>query len=662
MKLSCLIFLILASLLAGCQGYVPDAAPDDSGEDRITEIITEASFPEMNFSASSRSLGEQPVLDQLHVNLFVFDKNGVMLQFIGPEDVEVVAINEADKIVTFKVRNIYSSSQPRRLHFVVSSVDDLHAQTGGEYITAMASETTTMPALVVSDGNDAYWGVHEVESITDNMSLHIKLIRNFVKLSVKLHENVRKFKLLGYTVVNRPNRGTVAPFIYRDHLFAQFLNPENQLRPYEEIIADGYLGVNPAGSDTDLTCTGAEEVEEALSESERRIAAGEADTPCYIYERTQSSFISAGKDTQVTYLIVKGIYNNKVNYYKIDIGQDKDGKFAFYDLIRNFQYTLLIKEVGGEGAESVRDAMNGAVHNNLSASIVNSDLFSIGYDNEKIEVSATTVTFTEKTEDYELRFRYTPAGNEAIDAEKLRVYDLTKDAEYSMTGVGTSNPKAIDLSGEVIRKAELIKDSDGWYILRVSTGETPTDSRWLEQNIRVYYSGGAAGLGRTISFMARKPWEYKEIKVSSAPATTMKSDFTIDFTLPDGMPSYLFPLVWVFESDKQNIYAKSGTDLLVNVGNTGFEGATTDKVTFYQWRIEWEDYASRATGNGALYQANFRMNTSATEDQQYSTASIDRASIAGRTANNGTSGFCIKVSLDGQQFFKPYYLNVARSN
>lgn len=245
-----LFILFLTAFLLGCENHFTPEVPEAGASDNIpVSILTGASFPEMDYGAFSRAMDDEPTVEELlsslKVNLFVFDASGVMLQYIGPEDISVVNIDPVSKHVFFKVHNIYSSSLPRRLHFVITSAEDLHDVTGGEYISAMASETTTMPALVVANGIDAYWGIKELDSITENMELTVKLIRNFVKMTVKSTVDENVFRLLGYTVVNRPGKGTIVPYIYKDHLFASFLNSENDLISYDEIIAQGYFGVNP---------------------------------------------------------------------------------------------------------------------------------------------------------------------------------------------------------------------------------------------------------------------------------------------------------------------------------------------------------------------------------------------------------------------------------
>lgn len=658
--------LIISVILTACAAQdMPDVPDGETPDGTPVEILTGASFPEMDFGVSSRAMGDEPTVDELlntlNVNLFVFDPSGIMLQFIGPEDISIVNIDPVSKHVYFKVRNIYSSSRPRRLHFVITSAENLHQISGGEYIAAMASETTTMPALVVAGDTDAYWGIKELDSIVENMELTVKLIRNFVKLTVNSTADESVFRLLGYTVVNRPSKGTIAPYIYRDHLFASFLNSDNDLISYDDIIAQGYFGVNPAGSDEGMTHTTESEVMAALQESENRLAAGASDSPCYIYERSQSGLTSAGSDAMVTYMIVAGEYKGKRCYYKIDIGRDKEGKFGFYDLLRNFQYTVEITEVGGEGSPTLIDAMNGAAHNNLSTSVVTRDLFSIGYDGEKIEVSSTRVIFTEQTVDYSLRFRYTTPQGVRFDPSKLKIYNISDESvEFNVSGVTATQGKSIDLNGEVIESATITSGEDGWYNLNVSTKAVPTDSRRLEQNVRIYYSGGAAGLGRTVTFMLRKPWEFTDV-VHTNPGSAISSDFSIGLTLPSGLSQSQFPLIITFESDKQNIYALNGSPLSVSTGRSGFDGATTDDVIFYEWRIEWSDYTAAGTDGGGRLDAQFRVNTTSAEDRAFNTLSIDAADIPGRNPDNGSSDFCVRIANYGQKYIQPYYVNISRN-
>ncbi len=640
-----------------------DIQPDTSGfvvpDGTPVEIVAAAEFPEMNFGSSSRAMGDQPtaneLLNSLKVNLLVFDDAGIMLQFISPTDISIERIDEAAQKVYFRVSNIYSSSQPRRLHFVVSSAPDIRELEGGELITAMANETTVMPALMSEGDTDVYWGLSELLNITNDMTLEMRVIRNFVKLSVR-NSDTGDFKMTGYTVVNRPGKGTIAPYIYKDHIFASFLSPDNAtLKSYDEIIAQGYHGVNPTGSEASMTHTTLAEVQASLAESERKLAVPGNDSPYFFYERSQSDMATGGSSTAVTYIIVKGELKGTVYYYKIDIGHNVDGDFKFFDLLRNFHYTVDVTEVGGPGATTLEDAMKGVAHNNISASVVTRDLFSISYHREIIEVSDTRVIFTEQTANYKLRFRYTvPAGLDyTFDSANLKIYDMSSEenTHYNMSTMGN-----IALGGEVIESASLSQGTDGWYVLNITTNNIPTDASRKEQTLRVYYSGGTTNLSRTITLMLRKPWLLTDV-TSTVPTTGRNSEFSVKFTVPPGLVSSQFPLILTLESDKQNMYAQKGTDLHVAVGKSGFKGATTDSIMLYEWNIPWSQYDAE---NGKEYTATFLTNTTSAEDKSYITSGIDAATNGKRETNNNSYKFCIRIANKGQKYIEPYYVNITR--
>lgn len=635
---------------------LPDGTP--------IEIETAAEFPEMNLGPDSRAMGDQPTTDELlnslKVNILVFDTAGVMLQFIRPEDISIKRI-VADTVY-FRVRNIYSSSQPRRLHFVVTSIADIRDMEGGDLITSMANEKTVMPALISEGNTDVYWGLSDVPEITNSMKLEMRVIRNFVKLSVISSESTDKFKLQSYAVVNRPGKGTVAPYIYRDHDFASFLTSDNEIRSYDEIVAQGYHGVNPAGSEASMTHTTPAEVQASLAESERLLSVPGQDSPYYFYERSQSEFDAAGSGAVVTYVIVKGEYNGTTYYYKIDIGHNRSGKFVYYDLLRSFHYTVNITEVGGPGAATLEEAMAGVAHNNISASVVTRDLFAISYHNEQITVSDTRVIFAEKTADYQFLFRYTvPEGLDyEFDPAHLKIYDVSDDTkEYDMSGLGGNRTKAVDLSGEVVESAYLSQGNNGWYILHITTKDIPSDARRWEQNLRVYYSGGTVNLGRTVNLILRQPWHLSDVTYTQ-PSATRENEFSLTFSLPPGLPTSQFPLTLTFESDKQNIYAKKGTNLYVAVDKSGFKGGTTDNIILYEWNISYSQYHHDDGTEGGQYTAYFLTNTTSDEDKDYNTAGIDRTANGDRSTNNGTGMFCIRIANKGQKCIEPYYVNITR--
>lgn len=112
----------------------------------------------------------------------------------------------------------------------------------------------------------------------------------------------------------------------------------------------------------------------------------------------------------------------------------------------------------------------------------------------------------------------------------------------------------------------------------------------------------------------------------------------------------------------------------MSVGKSQFPGATTDKIIYYEWRIEWEDYARDTDGDGSIdveggtLTAPFLMNTFAEEDRLYPTTGIDRAvaaladpaGFAARNANNGTVNSSIRIANKGRKYLEPVIVNITR--
>ena len=55
-----------------------------------------------------------------------------------------------------------------------------------------------------------------------------------------------------------------------------------------------------------------------------------------------------------------------------------------------------------------------------------------------------------------------------------------------------------------------------------------------------------------------------------------------------------------------------------------------------------------------------RINTTSTQDRAYNTSGIDAAGLTGRTANNGSAGFCLRIANKGRKYIQPIYVNVSR--
>lgn len=663
--LSYILALLTALMLPACSDET-DAPRRPAADGEPVTLTLSAEIPELTSGVGSRSFIDIPTADyvrSLAIHIFVFDESGVMLQYARPTDVTLKSIDEINRVVTFTVANLFTSSNKRILHIIATTIDDLTDDSkvgGAENIRAMANENTSMANLIIGDNNDAYWARVELDAgINDETALSLRLLRNFAKITVEYSpspdaSSAHTFSLLGISVANRPNIGTIAPFQFRDNFFAKFFNDDKEPITYDEIRRTGYFGVNPAGVDESLLNTTAESIAAELARNSLE--------PVYFYERSQSGYLSGTVSDNLTYIIVKGLFDGEVNYYRIDIGADDMGRFTFFDILRNFQYTLHITEVGGPGAKTVEEAINAPAHNNLSTSVVTKDLFSIGYDNQRIEVSTTSAILV-TGEDYDLRFRYTLSDGSAGNPAKLFIYDPTDELdEISMSGCQTAPKPVNNLEGAVISSAKVQgPDAEGWYTMTITPKDAPT-AGYRDQNIRIYYKD-TNGLGRTVSLQRRQPWNIggnglrhdnrsytagmTAPAVSTITGAYRKDPVNIYTFLPAGMGESIFPLTLLFESDKQNVYAHPEGPLTVtSLDRSGFTDGTSNRVIAYERRIEWNEYRDAAR-TGMWLATPFLYNTTLAEDQQFSTARLDRADDTanpGRVDNNGTGRFAMRIS------------------
>lgn len=681
------IVLAVASMLAACSDEVmlnpgsdisvPDGTP--------IEISSAIEIPEMYFGNGHNSrilkeeIDETYLRETLQIHLFVFDKTGSMRQFIEPRDIQITSVDVEKKTAYFLVKNIYASSEPRTLHFVIlpkkdkGGVDDLRELKGGEYIDMMANEKVVMPALQIGNQTDAYWGRVEVDNIANRTTVALKAVRNFAKIIVSTvidpeDEKYGYFEIDAYAIVNKPAHSLIAPYITKNHLFAEFYD-DSGLKNYDDVKNQGFNGINPSDANDALFCNTVEEVANELEKSNQLITGNTSggykvslgNSAYYIYEHQQSGLAQAASSAKVTYLIIRAKRNGNTYYYKVDIGYEDQGKFYYYDIIRNFQYTIQINAVTGNGASSLAEAMQGAAVNNLTASIVTRDLFSIGYENDKIEVSNTRAFITSPNATHTFQFRYT-INDGTVDPSKLKIYDFNNEDDPSKHYNMKDNANGSDLenlhSAYVIKNASIKQMADGWYELTFTTGNLPSGSERYEQTLKVLYEGGSY-LARTFTIMLRQPWQFENVtEPSGNVGAGYNQDISIQFTLPDGLSQTQFPIVVTFESDKQNIYAVPGQDLTVNYVKSGFNGATTDNVISYERRFEYEEYVAQKT-----YTVNFKTNTTSAEDKAYNTASIETQE-GGRTGNNDSPNFCIRMgdrNPDGMKYLKPLYINYTRT-
>lgn len=296
-----------------------------------------------------------------------------------------------------------------------------------------------------------------------------------------------------------------------------------------------------------------------------------------------------------TYVIVAGRYNEatEVTYYKIDLGREEpvdatqpNGAKIFrnYAILRNYHYAVTITGVAREGYATVKDAIEGTVFNNLSASTETRDMTSLSDGTDLIGVNTTKFVVTKAGEELVFKCKYT----KGINSDNPTV---AQKGELNFIGL---EPGSIISS---VTEESVDNDSIVYTISTKAPSDIPQ-----EQTFTVV---GPSGLGRTITLLSHTPWKLSNIETftgsdNTRPTATadntiigagMGDPLTIYFDLPDGMSSAWFPLQFTLESNRQNIENNSAANstLVVTTGQSLWTEITDSRVGYIK-TVTYEQY------------------------------------------------------------------------
>ena len=568
--------------------------------DGTMNITLNAQIPGM--TAASRAMGETPDYSSLKLYLLVFEKDEGLKQLERPGSQQTIDddIHSGATLLQFRAE-LEPTEKETTIHLIATNAPDFEQQIG------FGSEELVISRLYTKDGYEAYWQriqlgtnipskeqamvnddgtrnekysdaeADKARAIVKKLS-HVPMVRNFCRVSVQ--NSATNFTLTGLYVLNTVDRGSVAPYVAANRAGERFVdyyyeddadgNKAYKGRDYAYISSQGHIGTLPAG----VTLTNRPEDFEP----------GDNIDPVYFYERP-----ARANSTERTYVIIRGnvdieesnntaakSYTNR--FYKIDLGyidpaitgadNKAVGVFAYYNLLRNFDYLVRINSVEDAGYESLADAAKGAVFNNFSASVEARNMTSISDGTDMIFVNFTSYVFTQPNEWVDLEGQY-----RTRIAENNGGYVHNELITYSMDTSGDNVISSIDVIEEDNDPDEDAKND--WNIYRVR-GTDPTDM--LRQQTVYIYRGrkedGTYGLYRVITFFSHTPWSLNHINTyaglwesaTDIPSWDWPNDdyfceigqskgspLTLFFELPAGLPQALFPMEFVIESDRQNI-------------------------------------------------------------------------------------------------------------
>ena len=386
------------------------------------------------------------------------------------------------------------------------------------------------------DNLDVYWNFVELTSIDANSvtSLqHVPLVRNYVQIKIDETSNFTGLTNIEYALYNVPTKGRVAAYNTNPAAtskFANFLNG-TACQTYDNLLVTQKYAGNEAYDDGSL-----------LSEN---LAWKDTDVVSYMYERNHSQRVNP------TCMLIRGTYNGSTSYYKLDF---VDNNGDYYNLLRNFIYTMKVTKVSGPGYDSAEKALNKPAGNNISSDTKTASYTNVSDGTSQLYVSTTSILFTQ-TQPVDLYFKYIPA-----------ISDPTTTSNADVVISGTTGDVLASVSDVV---AVTTGQYDGWSRITLYPKDIPA----IAASQELTFSESESGLKRIVKLRSQPPYAGMTLNVVQDKVQSASGqDVTLQITLPTGLPESLFPLRLFIRSAANSIYPDYGTNMPAESqnGNYGF--------------------------------------------------------------------------------------------
>ncbi len=564
-------------------------------------------------SAATRAMGDN-VEGTPALWLAVFDGEGYLVEWTKAFD---CVTNNG--VTTFKA-TLHATMEKRVMHFLLNYVDD-----SAELELDYGHENNVIGGLTVERNRDVYWQRVElpegINGSTDQNGTVAKyltkvpLVRNFSK--IKVTEACDHFDLLGFYVLNVPNRGTVAPFI--NGSFVKYYNENAQFngasftpKTYATLNTEGYTGTMPDDDERTNKHT-------VFTESTTLL---DKDASYYLYE---STYINGNKDKTVSVLL-KGNYNGTVYWYRVDLVKPdaETGVIEYFDVLRNFAYTINITHVTA-GKTSAKDAIEQPAGNNILSSLDIAHLTNVSDGTATLEVNYTDTVLI-SNDAVTVRYKFTDTGSGAHNNNDIA--NKSNECGWYLTYDGQTAPVEVAIANS--------NSTDGWRDVTISVNDATITER-KEVSITFFATSSTKTvLSRTVHYTLM-PQQPMLVECPELVPATVGSDVNVNILIPDGLPEAMFPLDFAIESQaagNTSYLAQYITPANSETVSVKTDGSIVDisnlkgKKSFqYVVTLSYEDYKNavvteRTLSNGQtmsmrLYPTLFKTNTAQSASTVY---------------------------------------------
>lgn len=518
---------------------------------------------------ATKAMDHIPDIHSFH--LVIFDENGMFVEVAKAEIVgQPTMNNERDYVQAFKVV-VTLSDQPRIIHFIANCpVDQI----------AYGHEASIIGNMYVENGETAYWSRAEVphiqvldevyDSDTDKEHFHpcehlihhlehVHLLRNFAEILVEDHTgDDDPFQLMGFSIYNTIDRGTVAPYNNKNQEFQCFVDEEEAaagkevIYDYDELMGLPFPYEGHALSSALLNQNMPKRNGEYIWYGRDLTNPGKEQEHFFMYERKVSVRTDEEDKWRESppHVIVKAKYGEQVCYYKFDlvyniIGKDPDGNeivtdIKYFHILRNFLYHFQIRHVHSPGYKTVEEAIKGITSNNLAGSTTTSGLKEVAVGVNRIAVSFTDTTIV-NSGPVHFRYKYEPNYDQAdATPENSSNYVNLLDADGNPLAANGDVIESHAVAGNDIQEGEL----DGYRDVVFNIKE-PGD-QIMEQVVTVKPQD--VQLTRRIRFILRK-----KLKMTVECEPRIKSGINVEqyvkIRIQPGLTEDMFPLHLAIETE-----------------------------------------------------------------------------------------------------------------
>ena len=561
-------------------------------------------------SVATKALGQQPTLRNLMVA--VFDASGYLLEYTFATEITLAIENSTH--YKYKVA-ITQSDDPRIIHFIGNAPEKL---TFGVEETVLAEITSTIGAnpddgiywcrrevpqisgtnsggsMALADGDDAMEvasPIYQADLQTRAYFDNVGLIRNFSQ--IQLSSGTSDFVLEKYYVVGTPKEGLAAAYNYGTGQFVNYYKGTTisgseetgytfdlgDAKTFAEIIAEGY--------DANVLPTAAKFTLGESSVESNWVANGAS---AYVYECEKPL-----RAEDAVYIIAYGKYTDGNNYYyKIDL-RDANG---YFPLIRNFKYTINIKEVTRPGYETIEKAATSAGSGDISTSL---ETRSLAYISDG--VASLEVEYVEKyivtPDDVTLKYEFLENVNTSTHGSPSNIWMVVN--EYGATGAAIA---AINGNSYTVGDKISIGQNPGTITITPTSLTDVPKSQTLTIYAKYENDGASHTMQRTVNFIVQSK---RTMLVSLTPSEVPEqagSEFDVKISLPAGLSKSIFPLDFLIESSLLSINpyndqmpVRTGTTLIDDSGRSSF------------YFVKSFDYSEYNPESGALNTVNCHFKT-----------------------------------------------------